>query len=257
MSWYYPPEEWRPLEQWYGETSRILDKLFERASGTAGSKFMSQSNQEYTARRFQSFNIQSVPPPPPGYDNGYECELPADVRTELVEPRRPRILGRNTQSRLNPATKWPLYLVVLIAVVIVRGVATTWRQEWTAERAKTSKAITQPLAPQPTPTPITPAPAPGPARSWQEYLAQHPEQFSYRNAAPRAELVKPAPRAALVKLPAPRAQLVHDLPPLIPGRRYLAAMPYNIEALATYKGQLASLDMFAIKRQPYRRHVGC
>ena len=136
-------------------------------------------------------------------------------------------------------------------------VATTWRQEWTAERAKTSKAITQPLAPQPTPTPITPAPAPGPARSWQEYLAQHPEQFSYRNAAPRAELVKPAPRAAVVKLPAPRAQLVRDLPPLIPVRRYLAAMPYNIEALATYKGQLASLDMFAIKRQPYRRHVGC
>jgi len=29
-SWYYPPEEWKPLGQWYGETCRILDKQFER-----------------------------------------------------------------------------------------------------------------------------------------------------------------------------------------------------------------------------------
>jgi hypothetical protein len=29
-SWYYAPEEWKPLGQWYGETCRILDKQFER-----------------------------------------------------------------------------------------------------------------------------------------------------------------------------------------------------------------------------------
>jgi hypothetical protein len=28
-SWYYPPEEWKPLGQWHGETCRILDKQFE------------------------------------------------------------------------------------------------------------------------------------------------------------------------------------------------------------------------------------
>jgi hypothetical protein len=32
-SWYYPPEEWRPLARWYGETCRILDKAFARTSG--------------------------------------------------------------------------------------------------------------------------------------------------------------------------------------------------------------------------------
>jgi hypothetical protein len=47
----------------------------------------------------------------------------------------------------------------------------------------------------------------------------------------------------LVALPAPRAQLVDDLPSLVPGGRYLATMPYdNLEVLATYKGRLASQD---------------
>ena len=32
-SWYYPPEEWEPLAEWYGETRRILDKAFERSGG--------------------------------------------------------------------------------------------------------------------------------------------------------------------------------------------------------------------------------
>ena len=27
-SWYYPPEEWKPLAEWFGETSRILWGLF-------------------------------------------------------------------------------------------------------------------------------------------------------------------------------------------------------------------------------------
>ena len=32
-SWYYPPEEWQPLAEWFCETSRILDKVFERTIG--------------------------------------------------------------------------------------------------------------------------------------------------------------------------------------------------------------------------------
>ena len=88
------------------------------------------------------------------YDPGYDCEPPPNVRSELVAPRRPRILGRKTQSRLKPAGKWPLYLAVLIAVVVVGGLIATWRQENSAvERAKTDQAISQPLAPTPTPGP--------------------------------------------------------------------------------------------------------
>jgi hypothetical protein len=56
-------------------------------------------------------------------------------------------------------------------------------------------------------------------------------------------LVTRAPRTTLVKLPPPRAQLVGDLPPLIPGGRYLMTMPYqNLEVLGVYLGEKASID---------------
>ena len=41
---------------------------------------------------------------------------------------------------------WRLALAVLIALMIAGGVATTWRREQMAERAKTNKAISQVLA---------------------------------------------------------------------------------------------------------------
>jgi hypothetical protein len=107
---------------------------------------MPQSNQEYTARRFQSFDTE----------NGYECELPDNVReqlekspqrqSEFARPKRPRILGRKASPGLNPAAKWPLYLAALIAVVVVGGLIATWRREDTAERAR-NQAISQPLTP--------------------------------------------------------------------------------------------------------------
>jgi hypothetical protein len=39
---------------------------------------------------------------------GYDCELPSDVRTELVAPKRPRILARPVQEPPDPggALKW-------------------------------------------------------------------------------------------------------------------------------------------------------
>ena len=103
---------------------------------------MNRIKEESLAGKFQSSHSQA----------DYDCELPPDVRTELFAPRRPRILGHKTQSRLNSGAYWPLYLVLLIAIVVVGGTIATWRQEPTAER--TNKAISQPLAPQPTPTPI-------------------------------------------------------------------------------------------------------
>src|SRR6516164_1435368 len=67
---------------------------------------MAELNQDFTARRFQSFDTRGVtPPPPPRCDAGYECEPPPEVQAELVRPRRPRILGRKRSPGLNPAAK--------------------------------------------------------------------------------------------------------------------------------------------------------
>ena len=73
----------------------------------------------------------------------FDTELPPEVLTELVAPRRPRILGRKTTPGLNRGAKWPLYLAALIAVGIVGGVALLWRQ-WETERASSTGAISQP-----------------------------------------------------------------------------------------------------------------
>jgi len=189
---------------------------------------MNRIKQESLAGRIQSSHSPV----------GYDCELPTGVRTELVAPKRPRILGRKTSLKLNPAAKWPLYLAALIAVLIVGGAALLWRQQ-EAERASSKRAVSQPLAPQPA---QTAAPTPGPARSWGEYLTN-------KAPAPRATLVQPrAPRAQLVRPPVARAQLIPDLPHLIPGQRYLATMPYNLEVLATYRGEMASVDMLPSHR---------
>jgi hypothetical protein len=59
---------------------------------------MNRINQESLVGKSQSSHSSVV----------YDCELPPDVRTELVAPRRPRILGHKTQSRLKPPAKWPL-----------------------------------------------------------------------------------------------------------------------------------------------------
>src|SRR5262249_29889803 len=84
------------------------------------------------------------------------------------------------------------------------------------------------------PQPVSiPSPTPGQASSWREYIAQHPEQFPYKDAAPRA---------SLVKLPPPRAQLVR-LPEWKVGEQRPVMMPYHLEALATYRGRLESQDM--------------
>jgi len=146
---------------------------------------MPQSNQEHTARRFQP--------------SSYECELPLDLRSELEAPppKRPRILGRPRSAPTAP--RWPFYVVMAISLIVLAGALyATWRQGQSAERART-KAISQPaLALQPTPT------APGPAK--RAPSANNPP-------APRATLVHRVPRATLVKLPPPKAQLAGDLPP--------------------------------------------
>jgi hypothetical protein len=60
--------------------------------------------------------------------------------------------------------------------MIAGGVATTCRRQQMAERAKTKKAISQVLAPQPTSSPITRAPEPTPHTSWQSYFAAQKQE---------------------------------------------------------------------------------
>jgi len=192
-------------------------------------KFMPKSNQDYTARMSQ----------PSRYDAGYDCELPPEVRTELNRPKRPRILGWSKTVALEPALKARLYLLLLIAALLIGGAASNlWRQSrifgdqesQKAERTKTSKAILQPTpAQEPTPQAV-PTPEHPPYHDWKSYLAAHQTR---------------APRAALVKLPPPTAQLVR-LPEWKLGETRPVTMPCNLEVLATYRGQLQSQDMLPL-----------
>jgi hypothetical protein len=184
---------------------------------------MPQTHQNYSAGKFQSFDTE----------NGYECELPDNVRVELEKsPRRqsefarlkrPRILGRKASPGLKPSPKWPLYLAAFVAVLIIG--AAVRRQQNGAERAKISQAISLPTAtPQPT---VVPSPTPGPAPS---------AMLTKGRVVPRAQLVRHSvPRAQLVALPP-------AWPPLFVGGRYLATMPYGLEVLATYRGERPSQD---------------
>jgi hypothetical protein len=189
-------------------------------------------NQESLAGRSQSFDTKNPAAGGPRYDTGYECELPADVRTELVAPKRPHILGLPPKPKRDGILKW--VGAFALSVAILGGTIGNYNQ--TRSRGTTTPTVAPSrVAHEPTSTP-TPGPGGGQASS-----ANNPP-------APRAMLIKPAPKATLVKLPPPRAQLVGDLPPLIPGRQYLATMPYNVEVLATYKGQMDSVDLLPSHR---------
>ena len=200
--------------------NRAQQMRYERSLGEKEScrlKFMPQSNQEYMARRFQGFHTRNDA----GHGAGYDTVLPPNARDELITPRRPRILERKKPVVLVPSTPaTPWYFLFFLALVLVGGVAgNLWRQ-WEAE-----SAISQPVpAPHPTPAPAaTPAPLPpGSASRWKEYLAAQQTR---------------APRATLVKLPPPRAQLVR-LPEWKFGEERQLIMPYGLKVLGRYKGRL-------------------
>jgi hypothetical protein len=181
---------------------------------------MSHQAQNYTARRFQAAHSSA----------GYDCEPPDNVLEELGRPRRPQILGR--QLPVKTERRWPFYLMLAFCLAALGAAIYSSRRQ--QEALRTSSTVSQqPLAPQPMSTSVTLPP--GNASRWREYLANNP----------------PAPRATLIMLPPLRAQLVRlpsSLPPLIIGKRYLATMPYNLEVLATYRGEMASVDMLPSHR---------
>jgi hypothetical protein len=173
---------------------------------------MSKASQEFRAGRIHPAQ--------------FDCEPPDNVLEELSKPKRPRILTPPLPVKAPPQPRWPFYCVLAISLLTLAvAIYTSWRQGQTAERAKTTGAISLPT-PTPQPT-VVPSPTPGPA--------------------PRAQVVqRRVPRATLVQHSVPRAQLVAlppAWPPLFVGGRYLATMPYdNLEVLATFRGWLPSQD---------------
>ena len=142
------------------------------------------------------------------FDVVYECELPPDVRTELVQPRtgRPPISPPSPPPRraqilkeappIDPAAKGRLIVMVIPGVAMLGALIAAWANhkppQSPAVRAVVESAAKKTLAQ----LQATPTRTPGPTVSRQ---GTAPEQlFRYR----------PAPRAVLVKLPPPRAQLV-------------------------------------------------
>jgi hypothetical protein len=117
----------------------------------------------------------------------FECELPPEVRTELLQPKRPKMLGRQVKGRYGPRAIVLAVLVLLLAagiVVALLGAILTGLHD---------KPATQPSTPVQAPS-VQPTPAATP-------VATPP---------PVGIAPTPSPRAALVKLPAPRAMLVGE-----------------------------------------------
>jgi len=162
---------------------------------------MSQSNQEQqTARRFQPIDTE----------HSYGCELPDDVRAQLVSPRRPRILTPPLSvSTTHP--QWPFYVILTFCLVALGGAVTTlWRQQ-ERERASSTKAISQPLTPQPTPAPTPVTLPPGNASRPRDHLVNN-------SPAPRA--TRPARYAgeiAVTTSPASQRRAALGCRPALPG----------------------------------------
>jgi hypothetical protein len=206
---------------------------------------MSQLNQEFTAGRIQP--------------SQYDVILPPDARAEILKPKRARILVRPpppsqkppraklARFRVYPVMGW---LAVLAAIALMAVMALNWPSPEKRERAlqesaqagrkaeakaaeamkalrgsSTASATVQPNpAPtvQPTPTPIL---EPTPYTSWESYIAAHR-----------------VPRAELLKLPAPKAELVlaHGVQS---AQAYLFVMPYDgsFTVRGVFKGYLADV----------------
>jgi hypothetical protein len=117
---------------------------------------MNRIEQESLAGKTQSSHSQA----------GYDCELPPDIRTELLGPRRPPIQQvANRPNLVKSQPRGPLYFVLIVGAVVLGGAITTlWRQRNASSSARREHISPPTLAPQPTPAPIVTSP--GSASRW-------------------------------------------------------------------------------------------
>jgi hypothetical protein len=142
------------------------------------------------------------------FDVGYDCELPPEVRAELGQPRRARILGRSVQFGRSQTPANPLRTRRPGARRLHNCLSPVFPPSSPlAEKQSTPSAQGQQRATS-WPTPVAAA---TPIASWQSYLGAQQTR---------------ATRAALVQPPPPKAQLVR-LPECRPGETR-PVMPYNL-----------------------------
>lgn len=181
----------------------------------------------------------------------FDCELPEHAREEILRPRRPRILEQppsppqkppqvnSGRSRGHPALGWLLALAGVVTLFVLIGLS--WpspaardkalqesadRQRETEAAASRALEALRKSAPQPTPAPIVqPTPAATPAVT--------------------------APRARLVRLPAPPPWRITELTPSHIDESHVLMMPYGLEVRATLRGFLGALDQL-----PRVGHIG-
>jgi hypothetical protein len=77
----------------------------------------------------------------------FDCELPPEVRTELVAPKRPRILGRPVKV---PPGRRVIVLAVLVLVLAVGVVVAFWSWQRQSETSAAAPVLpAQPASLQP------------------------------------------------------------------------------------------------------------
>ena len=174
----------------------------------------------------------------------FDCELPPEAKSELLRPRRPRILGQppcppqkppqvdSVRSRGHPALGWLLALIVLVllgAVIYLSWPSPANRAAALQESAARSREVEQQadraLQALRTPAAQTPVVQPTPA------------------STPSAVVPTPAPRASSVRVSAPKAQLVRlpnftAIAPENIDQTHVITMPYGTEVSATLRGFL-------------------
>jgi hypothetical protein len=166
---------------------------------------MNRIAEESSARRILSF----------------DTVLSNEVRVEFTKLKRPRKLGRLEPPDGN--ILWLAGAIVFGAIILAVAIGLAGRHE------TPQLAVTQ-----------EPNSAAAPTQIAVPTLASTIDQ----KKAPRSELAATphAPRATLVKLPPPRAVLVH-LPQWRIGEERPVMMPYGVEVTAVLKGKLPSADM--------------
>jgi hypothetical protein len=167
---------------------------------------MNRIAEENPARRIQSF----------------DTVLPDEVRVKFTNPKRPPKPGGQAPRDRN--TLWLAGAIVFAAIILGLAIGPARRQEAQQIAAQSSIApgasLEQPSSAA-TPTQIAAAP-----------LAQRP-QLAVAPYAPRAELVR---------LPPPRAQLIRLAEWRI-GEERSVTMPYGLKVAARLRGKLVSSDM--------------